>query len=255
MTFMTIPTSKSGTDLQGDNMQRLTLLGALAKFNLINSSHLLAILASQLDRLKAASLRLGDVWLLDEYNAARLALETKAHSIKTIETDVEKSRQKELTEATSNLDRAFKDKDVAHKAALEPLLNQLKAEITALNDSGQENTQTLISALNNTKKLLNKEMLPKDYEITAEAMKGHAWSNLYALHNIMLALSLVVVTLGIIAVATPLTAAAAIPVATALCEFGLFMMNRPTGLSKAALNLATEATKLADAPTPGQPAV
>ena len=70
--------AEAGDDIRGSKIARMSLLKALEQFSKVKFSHLLIVLAHQVECLERNIMRFEDVWSNDEFNAARDTLRTGA---------------------------------------------------------------------------------------------------------------------------------------------------------------------------------
>ncbi len=78
--------AETGDDIRGSQLVKMTLLEAIANFSKVKFSHLLIVLAHQIESLERGCIALSNVWNNDQYRGARSALAKAAEdSVKLIE--------------------------------------------------------------------------------------------------------------------------------------------------------------------------
>jgi len=92
-----------GDDIAGSEIERLTLLQALSKFKTIKFSHVLIVLANQIECLNNATLTLQHTWSNEQYEEARKSLEAGVKELLQTEEKLWDNADKELKQAISDL--------------------------------------------------------------------------------------------------------------------------------------------------------
>ncbi len=231
-----------GDDLTGSTIERLTLLQALSKFNTIKFSHLLIVLANQLECYHHKTLDINSSWDKQQYDDARIALMIGASHVAELE----------KASTTVNNQNDLNTEENAYQSALRALtkratacdlnnkmkqhLIKLLAEIRTLKASGDEHTAALTQALTETNALLDGSLAPTAYEQTAKTMQGYPSQGMRVIGGIMLAISLIAIGIALAGIFVPIAAATAgtYALTSAVC----FFSSRQQGLSKAMSQLA-----------------